>query len=238
MVQELYLQKALGGQSMKLSTFLFRAFLILIPLTVLGCHAGDSSDNEQEPAPIPVDCSCPALIAWTVSPTSGAVVPLAVTFDIFVSGTFSIDFGDGSTPAEITADCTTIEFGVPCATTMHAYNEGVFNAVLTAIPAGSSTIFRSVTVASGGTQASPFLNAVTPLTARAGDFVTLTGSGFIAISDTVLLDGNGIAGSGLVPTSDTSLTFTLENGLPVGAHSLQLLNLNGISNALSFTIEP
>ena len=54
----------------------------------------------------------PAFTTLAGSPTSGAV-PLTVEFQILVKGCFVLDFGDGSTPADITAES--------CSGTTHTY---------------------------------------------------------------------------------------------------------------------
>jgi hypothetical protein len=167
----------------------------------------------------------------TASPLSGTP-PLAVTFDIEVSGTFTLDFGDGSTPATIIADCSVTTNGI-CATATHTYvSEGMIQATLSP---GSGD--NSVVLAIGGTQAAPLLTSIAPSSVHAGDTVTLSGSGFIAFADMVIFD-LGQFGFNIVPTTDNLATFAIPSGMSPGAHSLILRNSNGMSSSLSFTVVP
>jgi hypothetical protein len=202
-------------------------------LILSGCNRSNSlptvlADNP----PIPSGCACLARIAYSASPSSGIAVPLMVTFTTNISGTFTLDFGDGSTPASITSNCDAN--GQSCGTTTHAYQSGLYTTKLS--NSTGQEYYPNIPIAAGGTQATPILSSVSPISAHAGDTVTLTGSGFINSSDAVMVDGQWGFYSSVAVISDTTLTFIVPSGVAVGQHQLSIQNLRGDSNSVAFTV--
>ncbi len=97
----------------------------------------------------------------------------------------------------------------------------------------------------------PVLTKVSPTSAAIGDTITITGTGFTATGNTVKL-GSGYTAA-LNSSTTTTLTFTVPSALGVcaptaqacvalaltvspGATTLAVLNSNGTSNELAFTV--
>jgi hypothetical protein len=133
---------------------------------------------------------------------------------------------------------------------------GLFEALVTS----SNSVAGWSAVAVGGTQAAPTLTAVSPSHGPVGTAIQVSGSGFIDLDESVIIDGlPAVAGntnfSG--PTSDSLLSFDFPSyyvdpctcpagtncectAVPYkpGQHSISVKNDNGTSNTVTFTLDP
>ena len=199
----------------------------------------------------------------TVNSQSGSA-PFTVAFTTASTpaDSYTIDFGDGTKSGQLAPQSCTSSTPASCVyVTSHTYqSSGVFNAILASVQAIAG--YAAITV--NGSRAAPSLSAISPSTFSALTQVTLTGSGFISTGDEILIDGRYSLNGPSDPTSDTSQVFVLPSlvsdknscadfyaslpagsgggcqpaymALPAGQHTLVFQNVNGTSNALSFTI--
>ncbi|MDP2593684.1 MAG: TasA family protein [bacterium] len=79
--------------------------------------------------------------------------------------------------------------------------------------------------------------AISKTSGVAGDSVVITGSGFLKSEDNYILFGNSQGSFTFVQKASDSnvLTFTIPNTVP-GAYTVEVLNSNGRSNPMSFTL--
>ena len=77
------------------------------------------------------------------------------------------------------------------------------------------------------------IDSLSPQSGIGGSSLTLYGSGFDKISNTVRFGANAAVGAG--STNGTSLTLTVPN-MPPGVYGVYITNGHGVSNSLAFTV--
>jgi hypothetical protein len=187
---------------------------------------------------------------FAATPSEGQE-PLTVSFNVSMNkGVYRVDFGDGTTSQR---------FESPSSLT-HIYEKpGLYTAVLEYFYNDPTyDLIKSQTIAVGGTGKTPTLSSVSPNEGPIGTQITITGSGFIAPGNFLLLDGKYRALSDVSLGSDSLITLTFPQrmvdkdactNLPPqttcefavldinpGQHTIALQNANGISNVLTFTV--
>ena len=115
-------------------------------------------------------------------------------------------------------------------------------AVLSVVSCGSVSQIFDTTVP---TQVDPYINRIAPVTATAGNMVTIFGFGFSEVPElnvvivggaAVVADTYSLLGTPVAGEIET-LTFTVPAGLTVGANSIYVDVLDNVSNtSISITI--
>ena len=170
--------------------------------------------------------------------------------------TTSVNWGDQGQGYAAVAPQTVIQQGTQTLTFSHAYAQtGTYTVAFTASnSSGSQTSSATVAVSPSATTQNLTLTSLSPTSGRVGTQVTLTGSGFTALNNTVHF---GIGGMQNVASANgTTILYTIPSYLSacdlmtfgmactpyaqsvvVGTYPVYVTNGNGASSILYFTVQ-
>jgi len=215
--------------------------LPMCPVILVECVAGDheqqSTGTDQNGCPLPPTCVPNTTGSLSATPTSGAA-PLSVTFTGSAPpNTYTLNFGDGSTPA--TGACTGIGgcTSIPVNATHTYAAAGTYAATLIN---SSGTNVGAVTIAVTGTTAqTPTINSFTasPASITQGQSSALswstTGATSMSISGIGTVTGTSVT---VTPSQTTTYTLTATNS--AGSVTAQATVTVASGGGVSLTASP
>ncbi|OHA09904.1 MAG: hypothetical protein A3A44_01560 [Candidatus Sungbacteria bacterium RIFCSPLOWO2_01_FULL_60_25] len=82
----------------------------------------------------------------------------------------------------------------------------------------------------------PYIGSMVPSSGPVGSPVTISGSGFTSVNNTVNFGGIAISNVGTLNNDPKSIRFTVPAAAPTGATVVTVSNVNGTSNTATFTV--